>query len=128
MFIRLFTGVGGIAGGCGVVLGALLAHLPSGRVDAAGRDALGTVSLYLLVHGLLLLSVASWLRAAPDAAALRAAGMLIVIGIICFCGGLSASILAGMEPAGAAAPLGGVAFIAGWLLLGVYGAMSGCMR
>ncbi len=117
----LFMGIGGLAGCAGVALGALAAHALRARIDAAGLQTLDTVSKYLLIHGLLLVAVALWMRVAADALMLRLAGLCVVVGIFCFCGGLSTSIIAGWRAFGAAAPFGGTALMAGWLLLALYG-------
>lgn len=117
MFTRLCLITGGLAGCSGVALGALSAHAFKDRLDAHALHTLGTVSLYLLVHGLLLVAIAAWQRLAPELVALRLAAGLVMLGIFCFCGGLSLSILGGVRAAGSAAPLGGTAFMAGWLLL-----------
>lgn len=118
---KLFMGLGGVAGMAGVALGALAAHALASRIEAAALQTLDTVSKYLLVHGLLLVVIALWTRLEPDAVMLRIAGLLVVAGIFCFCGGLSISILAGVRAFGAAAPFGGTALMAGWLLLALFG-------
>jgi uncharacterized membrane protein YgdD (TMEM256/DUF423 family) len=48
---------------------------------------------------------------------LNAAGVCFVLGRLLFCGSLSALVLTGVRGLGAITPLGGVAFIAGWLCL-----------
>ncbi|MEQ8234970.1 MAG: DUF423 domain-containing protein [Gammaproteobacteria bacterium] len=118
---KLFMGLGGLSGMAGVALGALAAHALAARLDAAALQTLDTVSKYLLVHGLLLIAVAAWTRLEPDALMLRIAGLLVVAGIFCFCGGLSVSILGGLRAFGAAAPFGGTALMAGWLVLALFG-------
>lgn len=120
MWAKVFMASGGCGGCGGVVLGALQAHALATRVDADGLAALGTASDYLVVHGVLLVAIAMGVRAVPAAFSLRLAGILILFGMICFCGGLMISALGGGSLA-AIAPLGGMGLIAGWLTLAVYG-------
>ncbi|MEX2480041.1 MAG: DUF423 domain-containing protein [Gammaproteobacteria bacterium] len=120
MWAKIFMAAGGCGGCAGVVLGALQTHTLATRVDGDGLATLSTASDYLLVHGLLLVAIAMGLRAAPAAFSLRLAGTLIMLGMICFCGGLTISALGGGAWA-AIAPLGGIGLIAGWLTLAVYG-------
>jgi len=121
MWVKVFMTLGGIAGCSGVALGALSAHALSTRIEPAGLATLGTVTQYLLVHGLLLIAVAAWARMTPEAVLLRAAGALLVVGMFCFCGGLTVSTLTGIRTFGALAPFGGTALMAGWLTLALYG-------
>jgi uncharacterized membrane protein YgdD (TMEM256/DUF423 family) len=121
MWVKAFMSLGGIAGCSGIALGALSAHAFRTRIEAAGLATLGTVSQYLLVHGLLLIAVAAWLRIAPESVLLRVAGALLVLGMFCFCGGLTVGTLTGVRGFGGLAPFGGIALMAGWLTLALYG-------
>jgi len=121
MWVKMFMTLGGIAGCSGVALGALSAHALNTRLEPAGLTTLGTVSQYLLLHGLLLIAVAAWLRVAADSGLLRAAGVLLVVGMFCFCGGLTVATLTGVRSFGGLAPFGGIALMAGWLTLALYG-------
>jgi uncharacterized membrane protein YgdD (TMEM256/DUF423 family) len=97
---------------------ALKAHLPSERLqlwDTAVRyhffHALGLVGVGLALR--LLEGGAGWPRAAV---ALRVAAALIVTGIILFSGSLYALALGAPRALGVLTPLGGLAWIAAWLL------------
>lgn len=114
--------LGGIAGSAGVGLGALNTHAFSHRLDAHALATLDTVSRYLLIHGLLLLVIAGWQRTYPDAIALKVGSSLAAIGIVLFCGGLSASTLGSAPVFGQAAPLGGSALMGAWLACAVFAA------
>ncbi len=77
---------------------------------------------YQLIHTLALLAVGVWLRLADPAAhtgsaALAVAGWAFVAGVVLFCGSLYALALGGPRLLGPVTPLGGVAFIVGWLAL-----------
>ena len=54
-----------------------------------------------------------------DSTLLRASGWLFLVGIIIFSGSLYILSLSGIRWLGAITPIGGVAFLAGWLLLAV---------
>lgn len=106
---------GGLSGCAGVALDAVSAHAFSQRLGAHDLTTLATTARYLLVHGLLLMLVASWLRSAPTARLLKAVVILAAIGIVLFCGGLTAKVMSGLPVLGVAAPYGGSALMAAWL-------------
>ena len=49
------------------------------------------------------------------------AGVSFLIGILIFSGGLYALVFSGVKILGAVVPLGGVAFIAGWIAMALEG-------
>ena len=120
MFFKIFITVGGLSGCGGIVLGALTAHAFKNRLDVIELSSLGTVSNYLLIHGLFLLLVAALIQWSPNSGVLRLSGSLAIVGIILFCGGLSGGVFSGIRTLAAAAPVGGMAFMGAWLLLCVY--------
>lgn len=75
---------------------------------------------YQLWHALALLAVVLLVGRSSGAARglARLAGWLFVVGLLLFCGTLYANALSVALPVGMTAPLGGTAFIAGWLALG----------
>jgi uncharacterized membrane protein YgdD (TMEM256/DUF423 family) len=92
-----------------------------------------TAARYQMYHALALLLLAVVMReaggmrdAGGDAGPrlLRFAGWAFVAGTLLFSGSLYAMALTGVRALGAITPLGGVAFIAGWVALAV-GAMRG---
>ena len=100
----------------GIILGALGAH---GKVhDAlAARESLGTwetAVLYHLIHG-----VALWAMAGRSAGKATAPVWLLLAGMCFFCGSLYVLALAKVPALGPVTPLGGLAFILGWLWLAV---------
>lgn len=119
--VKLFFGVAGLSGACGITLGALTAHGLSQHLQPDALATLDTVSKYLLVHGLLLFVIATWSRTASGSKILTIAGLLVVLGIFLFCGGLMLSRLSGIRQFGLGAPLGGMAFIGGWLACAAHG-------
>jgi uncharacterized membrane protein YgdD (TMEM256/DUF423 family) len=115
--MRLFFVLGALFGGLGVALGAFGAH---GLRQILSAEDLATFEIgvrYQMYHALALIAVA-WAMSRWDHAALVAAGWLFVGGIVVFSGSLYALVLTGQRWLGAVTPLGGVAMIAGWALLG----------
>ncbi len=74
--------------------------------------------LYQLVHAVVLLVVGLLLQTWPDRhRLLNVAGWLFVAGGILFSGSIFLLVLGAPAVIGPITPLGGLAFIAGWLLL-----------
>lgn len=113
--------IGGLSACAGVGLDAVSAHLFSQQLTASELATLATTARYFLLHGLLLLLLAGWLRARPGAQLLKAAALLAATGIVLFCGGLTASIVGGVPSLGRAAPYGGSALMAAWLACAIHG-------
>lgn len=110
---------------CGAVLLALAVAMGAASSHAAGAAAhpdaprlLQTAVLYQLVHGLGIVLVAALSRTRP-CRWLAASGLLLLAGVVLFCGSLYFLAFTGRSP-GPSAPLGGMAFIAGWLALAVH--------
>lgn len=118
-----FLAVAAALGALGVMLGAFGAHGLKAHLGQAGLETWQTAVTYHLIHALALLAVGVWLRfaaAAPPAAgsaALVIAGWAFVIGVVLFSGSLYALALGGPRLLGPVTPLGGLAFIVGWLAL-----------
>lgn len=113
---RLITLAAAIAGFLGVALGAFGAHGLKAALEAGGStETWKTAVLYQLVHAVALLALTGW-RDASGATSGRIAG-LWVAGIVLFSGSLYWLALGGPRFLGPVTPLGGVAFLAGWLLL-----------
>jgi len=68
--------------------------------------------------GLLAVGIASAAHVASESAA-NLAGWLLLAGTIVFCGSLYALALSGVRKLGAITPLGGFAFVAGWIAFAV---------
>jgi uncharacterized membrane protein YgdD (TMEM256/DUF423 family) len=89
---------------------ALKGHLPAGRLELWE-----TAVRYHFLQALGLLGVGLALRAL-DTGALRAAAALIVAGVVLFSGSLYALALGAPRALGVLTPLGGLAWIVGWVL------------
>ena len=116
---RLFFVLASISGGLAVVLGAFGAHTLKGRIEPELLTVFDTGVRYHMYHALALLAVA---RARLSGVRLQAAaGWLFLAGMALFSGSLYVLSLTGVRWLGAITPLGGLAFILGWLCLALAG-------
>lgn len=113
---RVFFGVGAVLGAVGVAAGAFGAHALRTRVAPEMLAVFEAGVRYHLVHALALLA-AGWAAARWPSPAVTAAGWLFVAGILLFSGSLYALALTGVRALGLVTPVGGVAFILGWIAL-----------
>jgi uncharacterized membrane protein YgdD (TMEM256/DUF423 family) len=101
--------------GIGVALGAFGAHSLRTRLEPRDLEIYETGVRYQMYHAFALLAVA-WLlsRNVPGAAN---AGWAFMAGTLLFSGSLYLMALTGWRWLGPVTPLGGVAFLVGWVLL-----------
>lgn len=99
-----------------VAFGAFGAHALEGRINAALLDTYQTAVQYQMFHTIALLAVA-WVASTQVSATLQWSGRLFLLGIVLFSGSLYVLALTGVTVLGAITPVGGVAFMAAWLLL-----------
>lgn len=99
-----------------VALGAFGAHALRGKLGPHTMDIYKTAVLYHFVHGLGLF-VVSWLNQQAADPKISWAGTCFVVGIVLFSGSLYLLTVTGQKWLGAITPLGGLSFLAGWLLL-----------
>ena len=100
--------------------GAFGAHALKTQLAPERLQLWETAVRYQFFQALGLLGIGLALRVIP-AAALRAAAALIVAGVVLFCGSLYALSFGAPRLLGALTPLGGLAWIGGWLMF-AYGA------
>ncbi|MCL6593231.1 MAG: DUF423 domain-containing protein [Alicyclobacillus sp.] len=115
--IRTYAAIGGILGFLAVALGAFAAHLLKQRLSSDMLDVFQTGVHYQLAHALALLMVAALAAALGTSKAWFWAGGLLIAGVVLFSGSLYALALTGVRTLGAMTPLGGLCFLAGWLLV-----------
>ena len=101
-----------------VALGAFGAHGLRARLGPGGIELWKTAALYHLVHAVALLALA---LAADRLRAGRAVCWMFSVGIVIFSGSLYLLALTGRSWLGAVTPIGGAAFLAGWLTLALTG-------
>ena len=116
---RMFVALGAALAALAVILGAFGAHALKTRLPPDLLEVYHTAVQYHFWHALGVLAVGLALQQLPDAGWLRAAGWLLTAGVVLFCGSLYLLALTGARWLGAVTPLGGVAFILGWLALAV---------
>jgi uncharacterized membrane protein YgdD (TMEM256/DUF423 family) len=101
-----------------VAAGAFGAHGLRNKLDAYSMSVYEKAVFYHFVHALGILLIAVLARAgAITSAGQGRAAWLLLIGILVFSGSLYALAVSGVRILGAITPIGGVAFIAGWLVL-----------
>lgn len=113
---RIFFGLGALSAGLAVALGAFAAHGLRSRISAEALTTFETGARYHMYHALALLGVA-WALGRWSGPWAGAAGWLFVAGTILFSGSLYLLAVTGVRALGAITPLGGLAFILGWLAL-----------
>src|SRR4051794_5935637 len=114
---RRFFGLGAVSAFLAVAAGAFGAHALRDAVPPDRLEVWETAARYQMYHALGLLVVA-YLAAQKDARAARLAGWLFVGGTVLFSGSLYVLAVSGITWLGAVTPLGGGAFLVGWLGLG----------
>lgn len=113
---RIFFALGALSGFISVAAGAFGAHALRGRLSPEYLGIFETAARYQMYHALALLAVA-WAITRGAGSPAQWAGWLFLIGTVLFSGSLYALALSGTRWLGAITPLGGVAFLAGWLCL-----------
>ncbi|MBK8325166.1 MAG: DUF423 domain-containing protein [Betaproteobacteria bacterium] len=103
----------------GVALGAVSAHAAKSAPHPEAARLLQTAVQYQLVHGLGLLAVGILARGAAPSRLLATSGALLLAGIAAFCGSLYSLAFAAVS-LGLLAPVGGAAFMAGWVVLALW--------
>lgn len=117
---RLFLVIAAILGGLSVALGAFASHALKEKLTERSLEVFELATRYQMYHALALLFVALLLsRAETVQSFLTASGFAFIIGVLLFSGSLYALSLSGIKVLGAITPLGGVAFIAGWVCLAI---------
>lgn len=105
----------GVAGASAVLLGAFGAHALRDVLDARGSELWYTAVSYHFWHALALTLAVAFAQGRARTVAMAA----FAIGIVIFCGSLYGLALGAPRWVGAITPLGGVAFIVGWIALGI---------
>lgn len=111
------VGFAGLSGAVMVAMGAWASHGAAGQA----REWVEIGARYGLWHSIALLAVAAVAARAGRSRLATLAAAAFAAGIVLFSGSLflrALTPLAWVEPA---TPVGGIAFIAGWLLLAVWG-------
>jgi uncharacterized membrane protein YgdD (TMEM256/DUF423 family) len=109
---KRLVGAGAALGGLAVALGAFGAHALNGRIDAEALGWWRTAVEYQMWHALAVVALGfsgrEWARLPA---------WLMAVGAVIFSGTLYAMALGAPHWLGAVTPLGGLAMIAGWVML-----------
>ncbi len=116
--LRSFLLLAAFFGFTGVGLGAFAAHGLKGRLSEEYLAVFHTGVTYQLIHTLALLAVAILCVQMPSRL-MNWAGVLFCLGIVLFSGSLYLLTLTGVAKLGIVTPFGGLAFLAGWVCLGM---------
>ncbi|MFD1773213.1 DUF423 domain-containing protein [Paenibacillus rhizophilus] len=118
---RTFMTWGALLAMLAVAVGAFGAHILKASLDERALAVYETGVQYHMIHALGLLIVGLAAGQWGESGRLRWSGGLLLAGIVLFSGSLYALSISGIKVLGAITPLGGVCFIAGWLLFALEG-------
>jgi len=113
--MRLWIVIGAVSAFVSVAAGAFGAHALKARLTSDMLTIFETGNRYQMYHSLGLIAV-GLLAATRPSGLLNGAGWALLVGIFLFSGSLYALALSGVRALGAITPLGGVAFLVGWVL------------
>lgn len=116
---KFFLSTGSIAMALAVMLGAFGAHALRERLTPEMLDIYQTGVQYHFYHALGLLIIGILAHFLPQTGWLKWSGWLMIAGVLIFSGSLYILSTTGIRWLGAITPIGGTAFIAGWILLAV---------
>ncbi len=107
--MRLWLGIAAVNGALAVAAGAFGAHALEARLSPRMLEVFETGARYHMYHALAMgIAALAGIRWAPA---------LFLAGIVLFCGSLYVLALSGIGVLGAITPIGGVLFLAGWMVL-----------
>ena len=118
---RRFLLIGALSAGIAVGAGAFGAHALRARLEPRLLEVFETAARYQMYHALAIIAAAlvlAWPGVTTTKLVSRAA-WCFVAGTVLFSGSLYVLACTGITALGAITPLGGVAFIAGWVLLAI---------
>ena len=113
-----WTAVGAIGLALAVMLGAFGAHGLRGRLDDYSMSVYERAVFYHFIHAIGLLIVPLFPRSGMiSESSANWVCWLLACGVLIFSGSLYVLAISGVRALGAITPIGGVSFIAAWLLL-----------
>lgn len=115
---RLFFALGSILACLGVAAGAFGAHALRSRLAPDRLQTFDLAVRYQLYHAFALLA-AAWAGGRWPGRTVEAAGWVFLGGVVVFSGSLYLLAITDRRRWGAVTPIGGIALIAGWILLAV---------
>ncbi len=117
--MKKFIVTGALHGFLAVALGAFGAHALKDVVDEYGLSIWETAVQYQMFHatGLLVIGLLMSSKLLGEVKQLKLAGIFFNLGIVFFAGSLYVLAVSGIKVLGAITPIGGVLFLAGWVLI-----------
>lgn len=117
--MKKFIVTGALHGFLAVALGAFGAHALKDIVDEYGLSIWETAVQYQMFHatGLLVIGLLMSSKLLGEVKQLKLAGIFFNLGIVFFAGSLYVLAVSGIKVLGAITPIGGVLFLAGWVLI-----------
>ncbi|MEA3286771.1 MAG: DUF423 domain-containing protein [Candidatus Marinimicrobia bacterium] len=120
MSVYFFAFMGAILGGLTVALGAFGAHALKPYLEAwdnsYGLIIWDKAVFYQAMHSIALLSLPLFSKIMSPKA-LNITGYMFIAGVLLFSGSLYVLALSGIKILGAITPIGGTAFVIGWIVL-----------
>ncbi|MBD8500155.1 DUF423 domain-containing protein [Paenibacillus arenosi] len=117
--LNRYIKIGSITAALAVGLGAFGAHVMKDMLTPERLATYETAVQYHIFHALALLIIALLSERLPESNRTKVlwSARLITLGIVIFSGSLYVLCFTGIKVLGAITPIGGIAFIAGWLML-----------
>jgi len=113
---KIFLILGGLNAALVVLFGAFGAHALKARLSVEMLAAYQTGVHYHLFHAMGLLAAGLLATQLPGSAYLKWSGWMMLVGIILFSGSLYILSISGLRWWGMVTPIGGMSFIAAWIL------------
>ncbi|QNR08837.1 DUF423 domain-containing protein [Macrococcoides canis] len=113
--MKLFLIIGALNAMLAVALGAFGAHGLEGKLSEKYMDIWDKATTYQMYHALGIIAIA--ILNGTTKMNLNTAGWLMTLAIVFFSGSLYVLALTQIKVLGAITPIGGVLFIAGWVML-----------
>lgn len=123
-FYKLFLAAGSLFMALGVSLGAFGAHKLEKIFSEYSMSVYSKAVQYQFLHALGLIALAVLFKVAKADKSIVWSGWLFILGIFLFSGSLYAIAFTGIKKFGMITPFGGLAFIAGWILIAVFAIRS----
>ena len=116
----MWLGIGAVMALVSVAAGAFGAHGLRETLEPRAMEIFETAARYQMYHALGLIAIGMLARGVKHRRWLNIAGFAMLVGIVVFCGSLYGLALGAPSILGAVAPIGGTAFMLGWLALAVF--------
>lgn len=117
--MKIFIVLGSLNAFISVALGAFGAHALRHKIAPELLVTWEKAVDYQMYHALALFIIAISIKLWPEVRRIRTAGFLLFIGILLFSGSLYTLVLTEVRALGVITPIGGVAFLWGWVLFGM---------